>query len=140
MSGSFGGGRFTVGQRKKLGVATGERAYVTDIDVQTGTVRLGRREELLSREALLGDVVLHPGVTLPVDCEVAIRYRGTAHPATLESAGSGLRVRFHTPASAVVRGQAAVFYRGDLVLGGATIMDQERAGPRRLPVFGAPAS
>jgi tRNA-specific 2-thiouridylase len=133
--------RFTIGQRRNLGVATGARAYVTEIDVGTATVRLGKREELLSDGALLGNLVLHPGVTLPLECEVAVRYRGTTHAATVVSAAEGrAEVRFFEPVSAVVPGQVAVLYRGDLVLGGGTILPQERSVGHRLPVVGAPVS
>jgi tRNA-specific 2-thiouridylase len=132
--------RFTVGQRRNLGVATGERAYVTDIDVDSATVRLGRNDELLSQQGLLDDVVLHPGVALPLECDVAVRYRGVAHPATVDRDGSRFRVRFRTPVSAVVPGQVAVFYRGDVVLGGGTLSTPESASPRRLPLMGASPS
>lgn len=129
--------RFTVGQRRNLGVATGERAYVTSIDRASGVVQLGSREDLQCAAAELTNAVLHPGVELPLQCEVAVRYRGAHHPAVVEAGTDGaLEVRFAAPASAVVAGQVAVFYRGDQVLGGGTIRGRSGA-ERRLPLLDA---
>jgi tRNA-uridine 2-sulfurtransferase len=132
--------RFTVGQRRNLGVATGERAYVTAIDAETGVVRLGTREDLECQTAELFQTVLHPGVDLPLQCEVAVRYRGARHLGVVSHGrDGGLAVRFHAPATAVVPGQVAVFYRGDEVLGGGTIRGQNASSERRLPMLGASA-
>lgn len=113
---------FTVGQRKNLGVSLGRRAYVTALEPDSGTVRLGPREALESHGAEVGDVALPDDVSLPARCEVAVRYRGEPHPAELlPRAGGGVEVRFDQPVRAVVPGQFAVFYRGDRVLGGGSI-------------------
>jgi tRNA-specific 2-thiouridylase len=125
--------RFTVGQRKNLGVALGERAYVVGLDAESGTVTLGSREDLLQSEALLDQVTLACGVALPLSCEVSVRYRGVPVPARVEAAESGARVLFQEPVQAVVPGQFAVFYSGDAVLGGGVIQaDRHRAGKRLL--------
>jgi tRNA-specific 2-thiouridylase len=122
---------FTIGQRKNLGVALGERAYVVGIDPDAATVRLGPREALERRGALLDELALAPGVSLPLRCEVAVRYRGQTTPADVTASGPGrARVAFHADASAVVPGQYAVFYRGERVLGGGVIS----------AAFGAPAA
>jgi tRNA-specific 2-thiouridylase len=131
---------FTVGQRKNLGVSLGRRAYVTGIDPADGTVRLGAREALLSSSALLAEPKLMAGVTPPFDCDVMVRYRGTAHGARVSSSGAGLRVDFSEPVSAVVGGQYAVFLDGDRVLGGGVIRSRvPLAGTetRRLPLVTA---
>jgi tRNA-specific 2-thiouridylase len=117
--------RYTVGQRKNLGIALGERAYVVRLDKATDTVHLGPRTELEAHGAELTDVTLAEGVALPRDVAVVVRYRGTevrAHLSPL-AGGPGGRVamRFETPVRAVVPGQVAVFYEGDVVLGGGTI-------------------
>lgn len=111
----------TLGQRRNLGVAVGQRAYVTSIDGESGAVRLGSRDELLASGAMIKDSTLALGVTTPFDCEVAVRYRGRAVPARVEELEQGLVVRFQEPIHAVVPGQVAVFYAGDRVLGGGTI-------------------
>jgi tRNA-uridine 2-sulfurtransferase len=113
---------FTLGQRRNLGVALGQRAYVVGVEPETGTVRLGRKEQLLAGAALLEDVALASGVTLPLSCEVEVRYRGSPHAARVSRAPNGqMRVDFAAPVSAVVKGQYAVFYAGERVLGGGVI-------------------
>jgi tRNA-specific 2-thiouridylase len=113
---------FTVGQRKNLGVALGERVYVVGIEPDTATVRLGPREALLAQGAALTDVTLPADPSLPLGCEVAVRYRAPAVAAELtEAPGGGYEVRFDEPVQAVVPGQYAVFYRAERVLGGGKI-------------------
>ena len=113
---------FTIGQRRNLGVAIGERAYVVGIEPETATVRLGAREALARRGALLAELSLAPGVSLPLRCEVAVRYRGQTTLADISASTPGrARVTFVDDVSAVVPGQYAVFYRGERVLGGGVI-------------------
>jgi tRNA-specific 2-thiouridylase len=115
---------FTLGQRRNLGVATGQRAYVVGVDPGTATVRLGSKDQLLAAGAIVEEARLAGDVSAPFDAEVEVRYRGTPHPARVSSAGAGrYRVEFTTPVSAVVRGQYAVFYRGTRVLGGGLIKE-----------------
>lgn len=113
--------RFTVGQRRNLGVALGERAYVVGLDANAATVRLGERSQLLCSGARLDEVALAPDVELPARCQVAVRYRGRSHAAVLEAEAEGVRVRFEEPVAAVVVGQYAVAYQGERVLGGGRI-------------------
>jgi tRNA-uridine 2-sulfurtransferase len=114
--------RFTLGQRKNLGVATGERAYVVAVDADTATVTVGARDRLLSRGARLTRASLAPDVVLPMTCDVAVRYRGRPEPAVVQRLGTeGLEIRFVQPVHAVVPGQVAVLYQGERVLGGGTI-------------------
>jgi tRNA-specific 2-thiouridylase len=114
--------RFTLGQRKNLGVATGERAYVVGVDVESRAVTLGPRERLLARGARVERASLAPDVSLPLSCEVAVRYRGQLQRARVERAGdSGVEIQFEAPVQAVVPGQVAVLYDGERVLGGGSI-------------------
>ncbi len=128
--GSHGGvHRFTRGQRKNLGVALGERAFVVDIDAASATVRLGSREQLAASVAELDELSLATDVCLPLRAEVAVRYRGEAYPAEVRAApGGGAQVRFDSPVRAVVPGQFAVFYQGDRVLGGGRIAQSSLRG------------
>lgn len=133
--------RFTVGQRKNLGIATGKRLYVVDVDVR-GTVRLGDREELLADTAVLADVTLADGEQAPLECEAVVRYRGTPAPAQLvlvpkqdrsgHADGQRYELRFREPLYAIVPGQVAVMYSGDRVLGGGSIVRSQASTPRSL--------
>jgi len=114
--------KFTRGQRRNLGVAVGERAYVIDVDRQTAAVRLGSREDLLEDRLLLGELSLRAGVSLPLEAEVAVRYRGALSRATITAEpGNRARVAFDAPVTAPSQGQYAVFYDGERVLGGGVI-------------------
>lgn len=114
--------RFTLGQRKNLGVATGERAYVVGVDPSSRAVTVGPRERLLARGARVPSASLAPDVVLPVTCDVAVRYRGQLQRAEVRRLGAGgLEICFVEPVHAVVPGQVAVLYDGERVLGGGTI-------------------
>ncbi|HEX3771612.1 MAG TPA: tRNA 2-thiouridine(34) synthase MnmA [Polyangiaceae bacterium] len=122
--------RFTIGQRRGLGVALGKPAFVTDIDVETATVRLGGEAALFAHGAALGDVVLAEGVTLPLRATVRVRYRHEGDAARVEADPGdpgGARLAFESPVRAITRGQIAVFYEGDRVLGGGRIAAVSRS-------------
>jgi tRNA-uridine 2-sulfurtransferase len=116
---------FTVGQRKGLGIAVGEPLYVIATNPATQQVIVGKGEELLRAQLTAREVnwISIPPVEEPCRAEVKIRNKHVAAAATLyPSSDSGkVEVRFDEPQRAVTPGQAAVFYRGDLVLGGGWI-------------------
>lgn len=114
---------FTVGQRKGLGVASSARLFVLSLDPDTRRVVAGPAEALartrLSANRASWPTGAPPG---PVRARVQIRYRDAGTEATVHPlAGDQVEVRFDQPVRAVAPGQAAVFYRGDEVLGGAWI-------------------
>ncbi len=113
--------RFTIGQRKGLGVALGTAAYVASIDATTGIVALGSEDALGSRSAKLEDVTLAAGVELPLRARVRVRYRHEGSSGLVASGSNGTTVEFDQPVRAVTRGQIAVFYDDDVVLGGGRI-------------------
>jgi tRNA-specific 2-thiouridylase len=115
---------FTVGQRKGLGVATGSPLYVIQIKNDTRQVVVGRDEELYSRTLVARRVNLisMPELNEPMRVAVKIRHKHQPAPAAIESAGPDeLRVTFDEPQRALTPGQAAVFYDGDIVVGGGWI-------------------
>ena len=115
--------RFTIGQRRGLGVALGEKRYVTAIDPELNLITIGREEELLSRSFTVEQLRWVAGQ--PPDekfsAMVQIRYNAPAERAVLQITGDDVSVRFERPQRAVAPGQAAVFYRSDAVLGGGII-------------------
>ncbi len=118
--------RFTVGQRKGLGLNSRERMYVTGIDAARNRVTVGAVDELRASGAVLERVAWIAGKPprTPVHATVRIRYRHAGADAEIEPLGEArARVRFDEPVSAVSPGQAAVFYAGDAVLGGGWIAE-----------------
>lgn len=114
---------FTIGQRRGLGLAMGIPYYVVDIDPKESIVVVGREEELLEREFTVSGLnwVALDGMEVELEAEVKIRYTHKASPATLCPEGDRVKVVFGEPQRAVTPGQAAVFYQGDVVLGGGWI-------------------
>jgi tRNA-specific 2-thiouridylase len=115
--------RFTVGQRKGLNYAAGERRYVLKIVPGDNAVVVGDREELLASGLTASGVNWLKGPPAgPLPCEAKIRYRHAPAAATVEALPDGrARVTFAEPVSAVTPGQAVVFYDGSRVLGGGWI-------------------
>lgn len=112
---------FTIGQRKGLGVSLGTPAYVVDIDAATAQVRLGGPDDLRHSAARLHDAKFADDVALPVRAAVRVRYRHEGASATVLRDERGVYVAFDEPVRAIARGQVAVAYAGDRVLGGGTI-------------------
>lgn len=120
--------RFTIGQRRGLGVAMGEPYFVVRIEPETNRVVIGRESDLEVSE-LTADAcnwLVDPPAG-DFACAAKIRYNGTAKPAIARVlAGGRLQVRFDEPRHGVAPGQAVVCYSGDRVLGGGWIESPER--------------
>ena len=115
--------RFTVGQRRGIGVAAPERLYVLSIDPQANRVVVGTAGELEVSEAEVGDLRLSPERRFaPFRASARVRHRAAEVAATIHPRGDGsASVAFDEPVRAVAPGQSCVFYDGDVVLGGGVI-------------------
>jgi tRNA-specific 2-thiouridylase len=116
---------FTVGQRKGLGVATGSPLYVIQIKGDAGQVVVGPSEELYSRTLRVhrANLIAVEDLNEPMRVTAKIRHRHEPAPALLEkSADDELVLTFDQPQRAITPGQAAVFYDGDVVVGGGWIV------------------
>ena len=115
--------RYTVGQRKGLGIALGRPVFVTGIDAGTNTIRVGGRDELAVGELALDEVTFTgEAVTGPV--LVQHRAHGDVSAATLRPGGGVTRLVFERPVEGIAPGQSAAFYstaRPDELVGGGII-------------------
>jgi tRNA-specific 2-thiouridylase len=117
--------RYTVGQRRGIGIAAPRPLYVLNVDAAHNRVVVGEEDELLRDEFTTAGVnwiaLDNPGED--VRAEVRVRYRHTAAPATITPlADNRAHVRFDESQRAITPGQATVFYRGDEVVGGGWIV------------------
>lgn len=118
--------RYTIGQHKGLGLSLGYPVYVTDINAETNTIRVGRSEELfhfgLIAEAahfIAGEIPRHP-----LNVLAKIRYNAPKIPAIITVLEDGtIRVLFHESQRAITPGQTVVFYQEEQVLGGGIIRE-----------------
>ena len=125
---------FTIGQRKGLGIAgpgpDGRPRYVTGIDADSQTVRVGAAEDLDAWSLTGGQPVFTSGVAPegPIECEVQVRAHGGIAPGVVELVGDEMRVTLRSPLRGVAPGQTLVLYRpdpaGDEVIGSATILSR----------------
>lgn len=116
--------RYTVGQRKGLGLALPEPLYVRELRPRDNTVVLGRNEELFSRSLDAGEMNWIAWETPPKEfrAKAKVRYRHPEQWATVTPTGPDtLRLEFDEPQRAITAGQAVVLYDGDTMLGGGTI-------------------
>ena len=113
----------TIGQRRGLGLAASHPLYVLEIDRETRRVMVGRKEELSRRGFAARSVHwIEPPENEEIAAEVQVRYRSPSVPCVVRLNGDEhCEVNFREPFPSVTPGQAAVFYRGDQVLGGGWI-------------------
>ncbi len=116
--------RYTVGQRKGLGVAWRQPLYVVGKEVESNRLVVGEREAL-DCTGISADMAIWTGGMMPApgtELAIRIRYRSAAVPATvIEATETGFSVRFGDLVQGVATGQAAVLYEGDTVVGGGWI-------------------
>lgn len=117
--------RYTIGQRRGIGISDARPLYVLSVDPNSNRVRVGSSEELLSSEFTAAGVnwIAFDNPKELVSADVRVRYRHTAAPATITPLeGARAHIIFDEPQRAITPGQATVFYRGDEVVGGGWII------------------
>ena len=119
--------RYTIGQRKGLGIGgTEEPLYVIKKDLKNNTVVLGTKDELFSSDVYVRNCnfILDEDFSNPKKISAKLRYRQKEQPCIAENIGnSTVKLTFDEPQRAVTSGQSAVFYDGDVVLGGGIISE-----------------
>jgi len=127
--------RFTIGQRRGIGVGTGKKLYVVDVDGESGQVTVGEKEALGCHTIRVQTLrLMHPEDIWPDEVLVQVRARARPQPAQVKRIGDDeLELTFNAPVDSVAPGQAAVIYDGDVCLGGGTIVERvDGARPRRI--------
>lgn len=118
--------RYTLGQRKGLGLAMNEPVYVCGKDMDANTVTVGPESALYAREALAEELnwIAVEALDAPLRVMAKTRSRQREQPAWITPEADGrVRIVFDQPQRAVTPGQAAVFYDGETVVGGGTIAE-----------------
>lgn len=125
--------RYTLGQRRGLGLAAGRPLYVLALDPERNAVFVGREEEARATELVVEQPTwtVQPPEEPRLRAEVRVRHGGQRVPAWLE-VGGVVRVRFDSPQWAPSPGQVACFYRGEEVLGGGVIAEVVTPAAQRL--------
>lgn len=119
--------RYTIGQRKGLGIALGQPMYVCGKDMTCNTVTLGPNEALYAQALLASDWnwLPFPALTAPMAVTAKIRHSQSSQAATVYPEADGTaRVVFAEPQRAITPGQAVVLYQGQMVVGSGTILSK----------------
>ena len=116
--------RYTIGQRKGLGLALPAPMYVLEKDLNNNKVVLGFNDDLFTKELYAEDINLISikEINEPIRVSAKVRYNQKEQPATVERDGDRLHIVFDEPQRAICKGQAVVLYDGDIVVGGGKIM------------------
>ena len=118
--------KYTIGQRKGLGISYKEPLFVVGFNILKNEVVVGTEEELYSSQFIVKDVnlLLFDEIKEELECEVKIRYSAKTMPCTIKQIdGNRLEVKMKEKVKSVTPGQSAVFYIDDIVVGGGKIMD-----------------
>lgn len=116
--------KYTIGQRKGLGIALGEPMYVVEKNLENNTITLARNSELFGTTLTASNInlIAYEKIEKPLKIKAKIRYNQKEQPATVEQIGKDLiKVIFDEPQRAITRGQSVVLYDGDIVVGGGII-------------------
>lgn len=116
--------RYTLGQRKGLGIALGKHAFVIDKDPVTNKVTLGDEEHLFKSQVYTenNNFIPFDKLSSPMEVTAKLRYRHIEQPAVIYPYKNGVMVEFSEPQRAPSPGQAAVFYNEEILVGGGIII------------------
>ncbi len=116
--------RYTIGQRKGLGLALPAPMYVCEKDLENNKVILGSNDDLFTSELYADNInlITLDKISEPIRIKAKVRYNQKEQPATAEQIGDKLHIIFDEPQRAICKGQAVVMYDGDVVVGGGTII------------------
>ena len=123
--------RYTIGQRRGLGLPMGDRVYVCAKDMEKNTVTVGPVESLFATRVIVRDMnwISVPGLTDEMRVKAKLRYRQKEQPAVASPLDGGrILLTFDEPQRGPAIGQAAVLYDGDTVVGGGTICGVPKDG------------
>ena len=115
---------YTIGQRKGLGISYKVPLFVLGFNSLKNQVIVGEESELYKKEVTVNDInlLLVDEINKPMKVDVKTRYSSKVASATIMQDGDKIKVEFDEPQRAITPGQSAVFYVGDIVLGGGKIM------------------
>ena len=116
--------KYTIGQRKGMGIAYSEPLFVIGYNVAKNELIVGKKEELYTKEFIVKDInlLLFDEIKEPLECEVKIRYAAKPEKCTIIQEGDNIKVTMNEAAKSVTPGQSAVFYIDDIVVGGGKIV------------------
>jgi len=115
--------KYTIGQRKGLGIAYSEPLYVIGFNKENNELIVGVESDLYvdNFEVINYNLLAIDSIDKPIDVNVKIRYKSIEYPSTIEMNGNKILVRLKEPIKGVTSGQSAVFYIDDVVIGGGII-------------------
>lgn len=116
---------YTIGQRKGLNLSLNSPKYVIEKNKENNTIKIGDEQELYSTTLVAGyvNLISIEKLTGPIEVTAKTRYKQREAPAILYPLDENkIKVEFKTPQRAITKGQAVVFYNGDIVVGGGTII------------------
>ena len=126
--------RYTIGQRKGLGIAWSEPLYVVEIDSGNNRVVVAEQQHVFAEGLLAADlswIIDPPATEFASSCKIRYRHQPVACQVRILENGTS-EVSFDNPQKSVTPGQSVVFYRGDEVLGGGRIVSALRAPKQRI--------
>ena len=115
--------KYTIGQRKGLGIAHESPIYVIDFNISKNELIVGEESDLYvdNFEVINYNLLAIDDIKEPLNVNVKTRYKSLEYPCTIEKKDNNILVKLENPIKGVTSGQSAVFYIDDVVIGGGII-------------------